>query len=42
MLNDATDRLIEELDRVTRENMSEAVERFRLALESDDILPFDF
>ena len=42
VLNDATDRLIEELDRITRENMSEAIERFRVALENDDILPFDF
>src|SRR5215212_7232999 len=31
VLNDATDRLIEELDRVTRENMNEAVDRFRSA-----------
>ncbi|HET7380119.1 MAG TPA: hypothetical protein VFJ24_08775 [Gaiellales bacterium] len=42
VLNDATDRLIEELDRVTRENMNEAVDRFRIALEQDGILPFDF
>ena len=42
VLNDATDRLIEELDRVTRENMTEAVDRFRLALENDGIMPFDF
>ena len=42
VLNDATDRLIEELDRVTRENMNEAVDRFRSALESDGIVPFDF
>ena len=42
VLNDATDRLIEELDRVTRENMNEAVDRFRSALESDGIMPFDF
>jgi hypothetical protein len=42
VLNDATDRLIEELDRVTRENMNEAVDRFRSALENDDIVPFDF
>ncbi len=42
VLNDATDRLNEELDRITRENMTEAVERFRTALENDDILPFDF
>jgi hypothetical protein len=42
VLNDATDRLIEELDRVTRENMTDAVDRFRSALESDGIMPFDF
>jgi hypothetical protein len=42
VLNDATDRMIEALDRVTRQNMSEAIERFRLALENDDIVPFDF
>jgi DNA-directed RNA polymerase subunit RPC12/RpoP len=42
VLNDATDRLIEELDRVTRENMSDAIDRFRSALESDGIMPFDF
>ncbi|MDX6496378.1 MAG: hypothetical protein QOE17_2364 [Gaiellales bacterium] len=42
VLNDATDRLIEELDRVTRENMSDAVDRFRSALENDGIMPFDF
>ena len=42
VLNDATDRLIEELDRVTRENMSDTVDRFRSALENDGIMPFDF
>jgi hypothetical protein len=42
VLNDATDRLIEELDRVTRENMSDAIDRFRSALENDGIMPFDF
>jgi hypothetical protein len=42
VLNDATDRMIEELDRVTRENMAEAVERFVRALETDGITPFDF
>src|SRR5215831_15708110 len=34
VLNDATDRMIEELDRVTRENMNEAADRFRAALDS--------
>jgi hypothetical protein len=42
VLNDATDRIIEELDRVTRENMNEAADRFRAALDSDGITPFDF
>jgi hypothetical protein len=42
VLNDATDRLIEELDRVTRENMTDAIDRFRSALENDGIMPFDF
>ena len=43
VLNDATDRLIEELDRVTRENMTEAVDRFRLApSKTTGIMPFDF
>jgi len=42
VLNDATDRLIEELDRVTRENMNEQIDRWRDALDSDGILPFDF
>jgi hypothetical protein len=37
-----TDRLIAELDRVTRENMEEHLERFRLALEHDAIEPMDF
>jgi hypothetical protein len=42
VLNDATDRLIEELDRVTRENMNEAIDRWRDALDSDGIMPSDF
>jgi Zn finger protein HypA/HybF involved in hydrogenase expression len=42
VLNDATDRLIEELDRVTRENMSDTIDRLRSALENDGIMPFDF
>jgi hypothetical protein len=42
VLNDATDRMIEELDRITRENMNEAADRFRAALDSDGIMPFDF
>jgi hypothetical protein len=42
LLNDSTDRMIEELDRITRENMAEMVERFRYALDNDGITPFDF
>jgi DNA-directed RNA polymerase subunit RPC12/RpoP len=34
--------LTEELDRVTRENMADILERFRAALDADAILPFDF
>jgi len=34
--------LTEELDRITRENMAEHLERFRAALDADAILPFDF
>jgi hypothetical protein len=36
------DVLIAELDRVTRENMADQLERFRLALEHDAIEPMDF
>ena len=41
-LNGATDDLIETLERVSRENMSEEIDRFVQALASDAILPFDF
>jgi hypothetical protein len=37
-----TDRLIAELDRITRENMADQLERFRRALEHDAIEPMDF
>jgi hypothetical protein len=37
-----TDRLIAELERVTRENMADQLERFSRALEQDAILPMDF
>jgi hypothetical protein len=37
-----TDRLISELERVTRENMEDQLERFSAALEQDAILPMDF
>jgi hypothetical protein len=42
LLNDSTDRMIEELDHITRENMAEMVERFSIALDNDGITPFDF
>jgi hypothetical protein len=42
VLASETDRLIAELDRVTRENMADQLERFRNALEQDAILPMDF
>jgi hypothetical protein len=34
--------LTEELDRITRVNMAEHLERFRAALDADAITPFDF
>jgi hypothetical protein len=34
--------LTEELDRITRINMAEHLERFRAALDADAITPFDF
>lgn len=34
--------LTEELDRLTRANMAEHLERFRAALDADAITPFDF
>ncbi len=34
--------MIEELDRITRQNMAEHVERFTAALHADAITPFDF
>ncbi|MGN6378127.1 MAG: hypothetical protein ACTHNU_04185 [Gaiellales bacterium] len=42
VLASETDRLIAELERVTRENMADQLERFRNALEQDAILPMDF
>jgi hypothetical protein len=41
LLADAGD-LTEELDRITRANMAEHLERFRAALDADAIMPFDF
>ena len=34
--------MIEELDRITRQNMAEHLERFSAALHADAITPFDF
>ncbi len=42
VLSAGTDDLIEVLERVTRENMNEHLERFRRALELDAIEPMDF
>jgi hypothetical protein len=41
LLADAGD-MIEELDRITRQNMAEHLERFSAALHADAITPFDF
>jgi hypothetical protein len=42
VLSADTERMIAELDRVTRANMEEHLERFRIALELDAIEPMDF
>jgi hypothetical protein len=42
LLNAGTDALIDELERITRENMADALERFMRALEDDGIMPIDF
>ena len=42
LLNAGTDALIEELERITRENMADHLERFIRALEDDGIMPIDF
>jgi hypothetical protein len=42
ILNGGADRLIADLDRVTRENMTEWLERFGSALANDQIVPEDF
>lgn len=42
VLNGGTDQLIEELDQLTRQNMSEWLDRFRQALHDDLIVPEDF
>ena len=41
LLADAGD-MTEELDRITRQNMAEHLERFSAALHADAITPFDF
>jgi hypothetical protein len=42
VLNDGTDALIADLERITQENMSDHLARFTRALESDGIMPIDF
>ena len=42
LLNAGTDALIDELERITRENMADHLERFIRALEDDGIMPIDF
>jgi hypothetical protein len=42
LLNEGTDALIDELERITRENMADHLERFIRALEDDGIMPIDF
>jgi hypothetical protein len=41
-LDDGTEALMRDLDRLTKANMEEEIERFTLALGSDLILPEDF
>lgn len=42
VLNDGTDALIADLERMTQENMADHLARFTRALESDGIMPIDF
>jgi hypothetical protein len=42
LLNAGTDALIDELERITRQNMADHLERFIRALEDDGIMPIDF
>lgn len=42
LLSAGTDLLIEELERITRENMADSLERFIRALDDDGIMPIDF
>ena len=41
-LNAATDTLIDALERVSRDNMRDEIDRFVQALQDDHIVPFDF
>ncbi len=41
-LNAATDTLIDTLERVSRDNMRDEIDRFVQALQDDHIVPFDF
>jgi hypothetical protein len=38
----AADEMIEELERMTRANMQDEIDRFVAALDADQIVPFDF
>jgi hypothetical protein len=42
VLNRGTDRLIDDLEQLTKANMEADIERFVTALEEDLITPFDF
>lgn len=42
VLNRGTDRLIDDLESLTRANMEADIERFVVALETNAIVPFDF
>jgi hypothetical protein len=42
LLSAETDALIDELERITRQNMADHLERFIRALEDDGIMPIDF
>ena len=42
VLNADTDALIDELERITRENMADHLQRFIQALENDGIMQIDF
>lgn len=42
VLNGGTDQLIDDLEQLARTNMEEEIDRFVQALETDQIVPFDF